>query len=116
MENVSVNPRITTVCSSAQNIRKEVNETCAVQVSCALNRSGAVIENYPYPDSTVATGKVRAFKARDGMFYIFAVPDMMVFLNNRYGNAENYHGSKWKMTGEVINFVDTERRIWDRFP
>lgn len=56
------------------------------------------MSTYAYPDASVATGKVRAFKGSDGMSYIFAVPDMKVYLNNTYGDAENYKGSKQKMT------------------
>jgi|SRR5690242_4847864 len=98
-------------------------ETCTIQVSYALNRSGAVIENYAFEDKSLATGKVRAAKSNDDMSYIFAVPDMRVYLNNRYGLAENFKGSKQQMIAGIsgrqgiIAFGHRHIDLWegDRF-
>ena len=76
-------------------------ETCAIQVSYALNRSGAVIEDYAFEDYSLSTGRVRALTSDDGMNYIYGVPDLKVFLNNRYGLAENYQGSKQQMIDNI---------------
>jgi hypothetical protein len=78
-----------------------IDETCAVQVSYALNHSGNAIHDYAYPSQEVATGKVRAYKAQDNLFYIFAVPDMKVYLNNEFGTAENYKGTKADMMAKI---------------
>ncbi len=109
MANVPVNfdilkdkhPSYHTIRSLLKNIPAYVDETCAVQLSYALNRSGAVIENYAFEDPGVATGKVRAFAGDDQMFYIFGVPDMKVYLNGRYGIPENYSGSKEDMISNI---------------
>jgi hypothetical protein len=111
MANVSVNfdrlksnhPSWQNIRSLLKNIPSYVNETCAVQLSYALNRSDGVIGDYAYPDASLATGKVRAFQGNDGLSYIFAVPDMKVYLNNTYGDAENYKGSKQQMTEGIKN-------------
>lgn len=108
MANVSVNfgllvnyhPSYKTVRSLVSGIPGYVNETCCVQVSYALNRSGAVIENYDYPNPLYKR-KVRAFKGKDNMSYIFEVSDMRYYLDNRYGNAENYTGSKQKIIEKI---------------
>ncbi len=76
-------------------------ETCAVQVSYALNHSAAVIEAFSFADPSLHGGKVRALESNDGFFYIFGVPDMKVYLNNRYGLAENYKGSKNTMIENI---------------
>ena len=112
MANVSVNfDSLKFNHPSWQNIRSllkvpsYVNETCAVQLSYALNRSGSygVIGRYAYPNASLATGAVRAFQSSDGLFYIFAVPDMKVYLNNTYGDAENCKGSKQRMIDSIKN-------------
>lgn len=77
-----------------------VDETCCVQVSYALNRSGQVIENYAY-DNPYYKRKVRAFKANDGMHYIIEVSDFRFFLDNRYGLSENHTGSKQQMIEQI---------------
>jgi hypothetical protein len=43
---------------------------------------------------------VRAF-SDDEMIYIFAVPDMRVYLNKRYIEEENYNGSKEAMVRKI---------------
>jgi len=37
------------------------------------------------------------------MSYIYAVPDMKIYLNKRYGIAENYKGSKQKLVDKISN-------------
>src|SRR5262245_58166483 len=75
-------------------------ETCCIQVSYALNRSGAVIEKYDFNNEEMGR-QVRAVKSNDSMNYIFEVSDMKVYLNNRYGIAENYNGTKQEMINEI---------------
>jgi Type VI secretion system (T6SS), amidase effector protein 4 len=109
MANVSVNfDQLTSNHPSYQRIRSllkgipaYVGETCTVQLSYALNRSDGAIGNYAYPDATLATGKVRAFRGSDGLTYVFAVPDMKVYLNNAYDDAENYKGSQQRMIERI---------------
>lgn len=102
------------------NVIKVYKETCAIQVSDALNRSGAVIVNYEYPDSSLATGKVRAKQGNDGMNYIYSTLDMKVYLNKRYGAAEHYRYTdagkmKAKVQGRkgIILFGRRHIDIWD---
>jgi hypothetical protein len=98
---MSNHPSLKDIRSRVRDIPAYVNETCAVQMSYALNRADAVIGDYAYPDPTVATGTVRAFQSADGFSYIFAVPDFRVYLNNQYGDAENCKGSKEKMIEQI---------------
>jgi hypothetical protein len=105
MANVSVNfdsltsnhPSYQRIRSMLKGIPSYVDETCTAQLSYALNRSDGVIGNYAYPDASLATGKVRAFRGSDGLSYIFAVADMKVYLNSTYDDAENFKGSKQQM-------------------
>lgn len=103
------------------NVIKVYKETCAIQVSDALNRSGAVIVNYEYPDPGLATGKVRAKQGSDGMNYIYSTLDMKVYLNKKYGVAEYYKDTevrkmKAKVQGRkgIILFGRRHIDIWDR--
>ena len=108
MANVSVNfallkekhPTGDGVRSLLKGIPAYVDETCCVQLSYALNHVGGVIENYEY-NNPFYKRKVRAFKAGDGMNYIFEVSDMRYFLDNRYGQSENYSGSKTDMIAKI---------------
>lgn len=94
-------------------------ETCAISISYALNNSGAVIEKYDYPDKGVATGKVRAKKDADNKNYIYSVVDMKVYLNKRYGIAENHKGTKEQMKAKIkgrkgiIAFGHRHIDLWD---
>jgi hypothetical protein len=98
----SNHPSYRTIRSLVTNIPSIVDETCAVQLSYALNRcSGGVIVNYAYPDATVATGKVRGFEGNDKMNYIYSVVDMKVYLSNKYGTPENYKSSKAKVIEKI---------------
>ena len=100
-------------------IKKHDWETCAISVSYALNQSGAVIENYAYEDKGVATGKVRAKKDEADRNYIYSVIDMKVYLNKRYGMAENYKGTKEQMKAKIkgragiIAFGHRHIDLWD---
>ncbi len=102
-----------------KTIKKHDWETCAISVSYALNRSGAVIENYAYEDKGVATGKVRAKKDSDNKNYIYSVVDMKVYLNKRYGIAENHKGTKEQMKTKIkgrqgiIAFGHRHIDLWD---
>lgn len=84
-----------------KNIPSYVDNTCAVQMSYALNRADGVIGNYEYPDPSLYTGKVRAFSGPDKLSYIYSVPDLRVYLNNEYSEAENHKGSKQKMVASI---------------
>lgn len=76
-------------------------ETCCIQISYALNHSGAVIENYASYDNTAMGRKVRALKSNDDRYYIFEVTDMKTYLNGRYGVAENHRGKKKGMIDAI---------------
>jgi hypothetical protein len=76
-------------------------ETCTIQISYALNRAGAPLLNYAYPDKRVATGKVRGIKSDDEMNYIYSVLDMAVYLDRTYGKAENYKGTIPEMKAKI---------------
>lgn len=102
-----------------KNIKQYDWETCAISVSFALNQSGAPIVNYAFEDKGVATGKVRAKKDEANRNYIYSVIDMKVYLNNRYGIAENYKGSKQHMIAKIkgrkgiIAFGHRHIDLWD---
>lgn len=94
-------------------------ETCAISVSYALNQSGAPVVKYDYQDKGVATGKVRAKQDGAKRNYIYSVIDMKVYLNNRYGIAENYKGTKQQMISKIkgrkgiIAFGHRHIDLWD---
>jgi hypothetical protein len=127
MANVSVNferlkgnhPSYKSVRSLLDGIPGYVDETCTVQLSYALNQSNAVIQNYDYPDPTLATGKVRVFQGGDGLSYIFAVPDMKVYLNKTCGDAENFRGTQLEITNGItgrngiLAFGHRHIDLWD---
>jgi len=104
---------------SKVSVPEFIDETCTVQLSYALNHAGSAITNYEFADAQLAEGKVRAYQADDGMNYIYAVPDAKVYLNNRYGDAENYKGSKEsmkeKITGRhgIIAFGHRHIDLWE---
>ena len=98
---VGNHPSYHTIRTLVKPIPGYVDETCAVQISYALNRSGGVIQNYEYPDAAVATGKVRGFAGDDRLNYIFGVPDMRVYLDRKYGAGENFKGTKAKMVEAI---------------
>jgi Type VI secretion system (T6SS), amidase effector protein 4 len=80
---------------------KEKWETCTVQISYALNKAGAPVLNYAYPDRRVATGKVRGTKDDSGDNYIYSVLDMKVYLDKTYGEADNYKGTVAQMKAAI---------------
>jgi hypothetical protein len=97
-------------------------ETCCIQVSYALNHSGAVIEKYDYHNARMGR-KVRAMKSDDEMNYVFEVTDLTTYLNGRYGIADHYKGGSQAMKGEIggrqgiIAFGTRHIDLWegDRF-
>ncbi|MFM8331548.1 MAG: T6SS effector amidase Tae4 family protein [Candidatus Methylumidiphilus sp.] len=97
----SNHPSWQNIRSLVTNIPKIVDNTCAVQLSYALNRSDGVIGKYDYPDKNVDTGKVRAFVGNEGFNYIYSVLDLRVYLNNEYGDEENYKGNKQHMVSSI---------------
>jgi len=87
---------------SKVDVPSYIDETCAVQLSYGLNRAGGAILHYGYLDTTLYRSHVNAYKStRDGFNYIFGVPDMKVYLNNTYGVADNYKGSKEEMIAKI---------------
>jgi hypothetical protein len=89
------------------DIKKNVDasnwSTCAIQISYALNHSGAVIppESYAYKDARVFQGKVRGLTDDAGYVYIYSVVDMSVYLDKRYGVSDTYQGSKDDMVSKI---------------
>ena len=108
MANVSVNfallkekhPTGSGIRSLLKDIPAYVNETCCVQMSYAFNHAGAAIENYQFANPLYKR-KVRAFQSEDRMNYIFEVSDMRFFLDNRYGQSENFSGSKENLIANI---------------
>ena len=94
-----IKPLLTGDIGSA--VKKNNWEVCAVNVSYALNHSAAPIEKYDYADKGLATGKVRAKTDDTGKNYIYSVYDMKVYLDNRFGKAENYKGKKAQMIAKI---------------
>jgi hypothetical protein len=68
-------------------------ETCTIELSYAMNRSGlAIPDDLPYSPQ-VAGGRVRSRKDQRGDNYIFSVVDMKVYLDKTYPLTENYQAS-----------------------
>ncbi|MCI0738220.1 MAG: type VI secretion system amidase effector protein Tae4 [Gemmataceae bacterium] len=98
---------------------------CAIQVSYALNNSGAPLpksSSFITNEPPIGTRKVRLFPG-GGDIYIIDVYDMRAYLDGRYGEAENYRGSKDKMIEAIsgrqgiIRFGRAHVDVWegDRF-
>jgi hypothetical protein len=70
-------------------------ETCCVELSFALNNSGASI-NDNRGSLTLPKPKIRTNWTGDNGIdvYIIAVQEMRAYLDNEYGVAENYKGGK----------------------
>jgi len=83
-----------------KGIPSYVDETCCVQMSYAFNHSGAPVEDYSDVHNPVAGRKVRAFPS-GGRNYIFEVSDMRFYLDKRWGQAENYTGTKDAMIAKI---------------
>jgi hypothetical protein len=129
MANVSVDyaslyanhPSYNDIRTLVDDIPSDLGETCAIQLSYALNRAGqyGLIQNYDYPDPIVATGRVRAFQSDDGYNYIYSVVDLRVYLNNTFGTADNYKGTKASMTAGIagrkgiLAFGHRHVDLWD---
>lgn len=65
-------------------------ETCTIELSYAMNRSGLNIpDDLPY-SPLVAGGRVRSKKDAKGDNYLFSVVDMKVYLDKTYPVSQNY--------------------------
>ncbi len=95
---------------------------CCIQVSYALNLSGAPIVEGDY-DVPEMGRKSRFIPDDAGRLYLIEVCDMGAYLNGRYGIAENYQGTKDEMKKEIegrkgiIRFGRAHIDVWegDRF-
>jgi len=86
-------------------------ETCCIQVSFALNRSGAPIKN--------KVGVVGLQSGRDN--FIIRVPTMRDYLDDEFGEAENYvGGARIAKISQIIDrtgilaFGDRHLDLWNR--
>lgn len=110
-----------------QIVTKSLN-TCATQLSYALNTAGAPIRDYAYEDAGLPGGKVRALPDDAGRNYVYSVIDLRVYLDRRYGPAENVHGDGPAKTAAaarqqltrpiagrkgIIAFGNTHIDLWD---
>ncbi|GLU56962.1 T6SS effector amidase Tae4 family protein [Dyadobacter frigoris] len=65
-------------------------ETCTIELSYAMNRSGLNIpDDLPY-SPIVAGGRVRSMKDERGDNYIYSVVDMKAYLDKTYPLTQNY--------------------------
>lgn len=105
------------------NIIANDYNTCCVQLSVALNKSQLPILNYDYFHPWLPASKdssknhrVRALPDNKGDNYIFSVPDMRVYLNNKYFQAENYQKPyKKPIAGRkgIIAFGGSHIDLWN---
>ena len=90
---------------------------CCIQVSYALNRAGAPIEDASFYSPEMKRG-VRLFKS-GAENCIIDVFDMRGYLDGRYGKAENFKGSKEQMIAAIsgrkgiIRFGTTHVDLWE---
>src|SRR5689334_15978333 len=90
---------------------------CCIQVSYALNQSGAKIVEGDYYVPEMAR-KSRFIKDDKGDLYLIEVCDMGAYLN-KYGVAENYKGSKDEMKKKIegrtgiIRFGKAHIDVWE---
>jgi len=91
---------------------------CCIQASYALNLSGAPSEKGDYYVPEYAR-KSRFFPDKSGRLYLIEVCDMGAYLNNRYGIADNYKGTKAQMEEKIagrkgiIRFGKAHIDLWD---
>lgn len=92
---------------------------CAIQISYALNKSGATIEDAAENFRSPEMGRnVRLFKSGSENC-IIDVFDLRAYLDNRYMKGENYKGSKQQMIDEIqgrrgiIRFGNTHFDVWE---
>ncbi len=101
---------------------KSISPPCCVQVSYALNNSGAPIMDGKYWVPEMGRHS-RFVKDAMGQRYLIEVCDMGAYLDGVYGKAENFRGSKEEMIAEIsgrqgiIRFGKAHIDIWegDRF-
>ncbi|MDQ6786795.1 MAG: type VI secretion system amidase effector protein Tae4 [Acidobacteriota bacterium] len=95
---------------------------CCIQVSYAMNRSGAAITKDDY--SVPGMGRNSRFFSDDtGNLYLIEVRDMGAYLDGKHGIAENFKGSKDEMKKQIdgrkgiIRFGNAHIDLWegDRF-
>jgi hypothetical protein len=67
-------------------------ENCCAKISCAFNATDPVAK-FDYPDKLSPTGKARATRLKDGLYYLLAVHDVRSYLSNKYGEPDRF-GSK----------------------
>lgn len=90
---------------------------CCIQVSYALNNAGAPIVENSYFGPEMGR-KVRLFRGGEDL-YIIDVFDMRAYLDGRYGEAENYKGTKQAMIDEIrgrtgiIRFGRAHVDVWE---
>jgi hypothetical protein len=90
---------------------------CCIQVSYALNRAGAPIEDASFPSPEMRRA-VRLFKSGSENC-IIDVFDLRGYLDSRYGPAENHKGNKEQMIAAIsgrkgiIRFGVTHVDLWE---
>ncbi|TLU98010.1 T6SS effector amidase Tae4 family protein [Dyadobacter luticola] len=68
-------------------------ETCTIELSYAMNKSGLWIpDDLPY-SPLVFGGRVRSMKDASGDNYIYSVVDMIVYLDKTYPVSQNYRAA-----------------------
>src|SRR4051812_17151808 len=73
---------------------------CCIQVSYALNLSGAPVMKGDYPVPEMGRTS-RFFPDKSGRLYLIEVCDMGAYLTGRYGGGYNYQGSTEKMKKDI---------------
>lgn len=96
---------------------------CCIQVSYALNMSGAPIEDRDYfvPDQNrhLLTGGRRIIPDNSGRLYLIEVCDMGAYLKGKYGDPENYKGTIAQMKAGIagrrgiIRFGRAHIDLWE---
>jgi hypothetical protein len=95
---------------------------CCIQVSYALNLSGAPIETGTYKVPERGRNS-RFYPDKRGRLYLIEVCDFGAYLNGKYGPAENYRGTEAQMKAKIagrkgiIRFGEAHIDLWegDRF-
>lgn len=98
---------------------KSYSPPCCIQVSYALNKSGAPIVKGDYNVPEMGR-KSRFVPDSEGNLYLIEVCDMGAYLNGRYGYAENYKGATRDALVEkiinrtgIIRFGKAHIDVWD---
>lgn len=112
-------PHFTEISSKVEPQVAVWQPPCCIQISYALNNSGAPIVKGDF-NSPEMGRKVRYVKDSKNNFFVLDVFDTAAYLNERYGLAERFSGNKTQMISKIngrngiIRFGTLHIDVWEK--